>query len=124
VLSHGDITSVILGAAIEVHRSLGPGLIESVYAECFCSEANERGLAVHREMMVPILYKGRELGPRLRVDLVVDDAVIVEMKSVESILPLHTAQLLTYLRLSRFRVGLLINWNVARLMDGVIRRVL
>ena len=124
MLTHEKVTTLILGAAIEAHRHLGPGLIESIYTECLCNELGSRGLECHREVMLPVVYKGRELTGRLRLDLVVADAVIVENKSVEAIVPIHTAQLLTYLRLSRFRVGLLINWNVRRLMDGVVRRVL
>jgi GxxExxY protein len=124
MLIHEKTTSDILGAAIEVHRTLGPGLLESVYTECFCSEAEARGLTLERQRIVPLTYKGRELASCLRVDLIVSDAVVVEMKSIEALTPVHTSQLLTYLRLTGLRVGILINWNVHRLMDGVVRRVL
>lgn len=118
------ITEEVIGAAIEVHKTLGPGLVESAYEECLCHELHLRGIQFQRQMDLPIVYKGVKLQSGHRVDIVVDDTVVVELKSVENILPIHEAQLLTYLRLSGRRVGLLINFNVPVLKDGIVRRVL
>ncbi len=120
----GEITEAILGAAIEVHRALGPGLLESTYEECLCHELALRGLTFKRQIDLPVDYKGIRLDCGYRLDVVVEDAVIVELKSVEKLVPVHEAQLLTYLRLSGKKVGLLINFNVAVLKDGIVRRVL
>ncbi|MCL5264809.1 MAG: GxxExxY protein [Chloroflexi bacterium] len=119
-----EITEAILGAAIEVHRALGPGLLESTYEECLCHELALRGLTFKRQIDLPVDYKGIRLDCGYRLDVVVEDAVIVELKSVEKLVPVHEAQLLTYLRLSGKKVGLLINFNVAVLKDGIVRRVL
>lgn len=119
-----EITHEILGAAIEVHRALGPGLLESAYEECLCYELGLRGLAYQRQVDLPVVYKGIHLDCGYRIDIVVEHAVIVELKCVEEFLPVHEAQLLTYLHLSRKRVGLLINFNVDVLRKGIIRRVL
>lgn len=118
------ITEEVIGAAIEVHKTLGPGLVESAYEECLCHELHLRGIQFQRQMDLPIVYKGVKLQSGHRVDIVVDDTVVVELKSAENILPIHEAQLLTYLRLSGRRVGLLINFNVPVLKDGIVRRVL
>jgi len=118
-----ELTERIIGAAIEVHQALGPGLMESVYEECLCHELSERGLRFARQVEVPITYKGVRLASACRIDILVEDEVVLELKSVESILPVHEAQLLTYLRLSGRPVGLLINFNVAVLKDGLCRRV-
>ena len=117
-------TSAIIGAAIEVHRCLGPGLLESAYEECLCHELHLRRLSFTRQVDLPILYKGIKLDCGYKIDLVVQDEVILELKSVERILPVHEAQLLTYMRLISKRVGLLINFNVPLLTQGIIRRVL
>lgn len=117
------ITLAIIQAAIEVHRILGPGLLESLYRECLVFELRERGLTVVAEDLVPILYKGKPLNGHYRIDLLVEDAVIVELKSIETVLPVHCAQVLTYLRLTEKRVGLLINFNVSYLRQGVRRIV-
>jgi|SRR3954452_5734981 GxxExxY protein len=117
-------TDEIIGAAIEVHRHLGPGLLESVYEECFCHELKLRGISFQRQMAVPVVYKGVRLACDQRVDVLVDGRVVVELKAVEKILPVHTAQLLTYMRLTNIKVGLLLNFNVPRLVDGLVRRVL
>ena len=119
-----EITEVILGAGIEVHKALGPGLLESAYEECLCYELNLRGLSYKRQVDPPVTYKAVKLDCGYRLDLIVEDAVILELKSVEKLLPIHEAQLLTYLRLSGKRVGLLMNFNVATLKDGIVRRVL
>ena len=117
-------TSRIIGAAIEVHRQLGPGLLESVYEECLCHELSLRGIRFVRQVDIPVIYKGLKLDCGYRLDLVVEDEIIVELESVEHVLPVHEAQLLSYLRLAGKRVGLLINFNVPLLAEGIIRRVL
>jgi GxxExxY protein len=116
-----DITRQILGAAIEVHRVLGPGLLESIYLECLQFELASRGLRFVVQRAVPVTYKGKLLSASYRLDLIVEDAVVVEIKSVEALLPVHLAQALTYLRLTGCPAALLININVPRLMDGVRR---
>ena len=120
---HKDITSRVIAAAIEVHRNLGPGLFESVYEECLCQELRLRGVAHRRQVNLPVLYKGVALDCAYRLDLVVEDKVVVELKAIEHILPVHKAQLLTYLKLTNLHVGLLINFNVPLLADGIIRQV-
>jgi GxxExxY protein len=107
-----------------VHRNLGPGLLESAYEACLCHELTKRNREVRRQVSLPIDYDGVQLDAGYRLDLVVDVEVIVELKSVEKIEPIHEAQLMTYLRLSGRRVGLLINFNVLRLTDGIVRRVI
>ncbi|MBI3909745.1 MAG: GxxExxY protein [Armatimonadetes bacterium] len=124
MLIHRDITDAILGAAIEVHRALGPGLLESAYEECLCHELALRGISVERQVPLPVRYKGVLLDCAYRMDLVVEDAVVVELKCVEAILPVHEAQLLTYLRLSGKRVGLVVNFHEPVLKDGIVRKVL
>jgi GxxExxY protein len=119
-----ELTEKIIGAAIDVHRSLGPGLLESIYEQCLAYELTLRGLQVERQIDVPVVYKERKFDGALRIDLIVNGSVIIELKSCERLAPVHEAQLLSYLRLSGRRVGLLINFNVARLKDGIIRRVL
>jgi GxxExxY protein len=113
-----------IGAAIEVHRNLGPGLLESAYEECLCHELHLRGLDFKRQVALPLLYKGLKLDCGYKLDLIVQDQVILELKAVDKLLPIHEAQLLTYLRLTGKRVGLLINFNVPLLTQGIIRRVL
>ncbi len=117
-------TAPIIGAAIEVHRHLGPGLLESAYEQCLCHELHLRGLPFRCEVDLPVSYKGINLDCGYKIDLIVADEVIVELKAIERILPVHEAQLLTYLKLSGKPVGLLINFNVSLLMRGIIRRVL
>ena len=117
-------TSPIIGAAIEVHRNLGPGLLESVYEECLCHELHLLGIDFKRQVALPLSYKGLRLDCGYKLDLIVRDEVIVELKAIEKLLPIHEAQLLTYLRLTGKRVGLLINFNVPLLTQGIIRRVL
>lgn len=117
------LTERILGFAIEIHRNLGPGLLESAYEECLCHELSLAGLNFERQRALPVEYKGVRLDCGYRLDLVVEDSVIVELKTVDSILPIHEAQLLTYLKLSGVQVGLLINFNVPILTHGVKRLV-
>jgi GxxExxY protein len=116
-------TSPIIGAAIEVHRHLGPGLLESAYEECLCHELHLMGLGFKRQVTLPIIYKGFPLDCGYQIDLIVRDEVVVELKAVERILPIHHAQLLTYLKLAEKPVGLLINFNVPILAQGITRRV-
>jgi GxxExxY protein len=124
VLKHSETTNLIVGAAIEVHRTLGPGLLESVYEECLCWELTQREVSFQRQLEVPVRYKGASLSSNLRIDVLVEGKVVVELKSMDAILPIHEAQLLTYLRLTRCEVGLLINFNVPMLKEGIVRRVL
>ena len=116
-----SVTGKIIGAAIEVHRSLGPGLLESVYAACLIYELRLRKLRVEHQIPLPVFYKDVMLDCGYRLDLVVGDQVIVEIKSVSGFAPIHEAQLLSYLKLSRWKLGLLINFNVRILKDGIRR---
>jgi GxxExxY protein len=118
------LTREIIGAGIEVHRYLGPGLLESAYRECLFCELQLRGLTIQREHIVPLLYKGVRVDVGYRADLIVNERVLLELKSIERLAPIHTTQVLTYLRLSGLHVGLLINFNVPLLRDGVVRVVL
>lgn len=120
---HEQITERIIGAAIEVHRALGPGLLESAYEACLCHQMSAAGIAFQRQIELPIEFNGLRVESGYRLDLLVEEQVIVELKSIESLLPIHDAQLLTYLKLSRKRVGLLINFNVNILKDGIRRRI-
>jgi GxxExxY protein len=117
-------TAPIIGAAIEVHRHLGPGLLESAYEECLCHELHLRGMAFERQVDLPVPYKGLHLGCGYKIDLIVEQEVVLELKAIEAILPVHEAQLLTYLKLSGKRVGLLINFNTPVLTRGIKRIVL
>jgi GxxExxY protein len=117
-------TEQIIRAAIEVHRTLGPGLLESVYEECLCHELRYFGIQFERQKNLPILYKGVLLGGGYRIDLVVEKSVVVELKCVEKILGIHEAQLLTYMRLSGIHTGLILNFLSPLLKDGIKRMVL
>ncbi|MFA5874546.1 MAG: GxxExxY protein [Anaerolineales bacterium] len=117
------ITEAIIGAAIDVHRALGPGLLESAYQACLAYELIERGRKVEQQKPLPIVYKSVHLDAGYRLDLLIEDKVIVEIKSVDSIAPIHEAQLLSYLRLSEKKVGLIINFNVKVLRYGIRRLV-
>ncbi len=119
-----SLTELVIGLAIEVHRALGPGLLESAYQECLCYELKANALAFGRQVALPVVYKSVNLDCGYRMDLVVDDRLVVELKTVEKILPVHEAQLLTYLRLSGIRTGLLLNFNTSVLKDGIKRMVL
>jgi GxxExxY protein len=118
-----DVTRTILGAAIEVHRVLGPGLLESIYLRCFRFELKARGLRVVVQQPIPVIYKTIRLNTAYYVDLIVEDLVIVEVKAVGALAPVYSAQVLTHLRLTKKPAGLLINFNVPRLMDGVKRLI-
>jgi GxxExxY protein len=119
-----ELTYEVIGAAIEVHRTLGPGLLESAYRECLCRELSLRQFEFQREHGLPLNYKGIQLGCGYRLDVLVADVVVVEIKAVEVLAPIHEAQLLTYLRLGGWKIGLLINFNVVVLKDGIRRLVL
>lgn len=119
-----ELTHEIIGAGIEVHRLLGPGLLESTYRECLCRELSPRGISFRKECGVPLRYKGIRLDCGYRVDLLVADLEVVEIKAVEILVPVHDAQLLTYLRVGGWKVGLLMNFNVCVLKDGIRRRIL
>ena len=119
-----DLTDAIIGGAMEVHRALGPGLLESTYEMCLCRELSIRGLRFQRQVPIAVEYKGAKLDCGYRVDLVVDETVLVEIKAIDSLLPIHDAQLLSYLKLGGWKIGLLINFNVELLKNGLRRRVL
>jgi GxxExxY protein len=123
-LRYEDLTEQIIGAAIEIHKAIGPGLMESVYQECLCHELKLRGLSFERQLLVPLVYKGVSVDCKYRLDLLVEGIVVAELKTVERVLPIHEAQLLTYLRLLKKPVGLIINFNVPVLKNGIVRRVL
>jgi GxxExxY protein len=114
-------THDIVGAAIEVHRRLGPGLLESAYETCLCRELTLRGISCRQQVPLPVKYRGVQLDCGYRLDLVVEESVIIEVKAVGKVLPVHRAQVLTYLRLTSFRLGLLINFNVEVLRSGIYR---
>ena len=122
-MTENEITEKVIGSAIEVHRHLGPGLLESAYDECLCYEMSRQGLRFERQVHLPIDYKGLRLDCAYRMDLLVEDSVVVEIKAVDEIIPVHQAQLLTYLKASGKQVGLLINFNVVVLKDGIRRLV-
>lgn len=118
-----QITEKIIGCAIEVHRSLGPGLLESAYEECLCYELTQFRLNYERQVPLPVVYKGVQLECGYRMDLVVEDLVVVEIKAIESLLPVHEAQLLSYLKLHNKKVGLLMNFHIPVLKNGLKRIV-
>lgn len=118
-----DVSGQVVDAAIKVHSVLGPGLLEAAYQVCLAHELRKRGLAVRREVRMPVRYDGFVLDVAYRIDLLVEESVVVETKAVANILPVHEAQLLSQLKLGDYRVGLLINFNVARLKDGIVRKV-
>ena len=121
-----DIEAVakeIIDAAVSVHRALGPGLLESAYQQCLLYELQKRGLRVEAEVMLPVFYDGQQIDAGYRVDMLVENMIIVENKSVASLLPIHEAQLLTYLKLGKYRLGFLLNWNVRLMKNGIKRMV-
>jgi len=120
----GDLTHRIIGLAMRVHRRLGPGLLESVYEKCLCHELSKAGIPFQRQVPLPVLYDDIPLDCGYIADIIVDGQVLLELKSVERAQPLHKAQLLTYLRLSPCRIGLLINFNTVSLTDGIKRCIL
>ena len=123
-MKDSDITSEIIGSAIEVHKALGPGLLESAYNECLAYELDLRGLSVQREVLLPIIYKEVEIDHGYRIDLLVEEKIIVELKVVEFFTDVHTAQILTYMKLGAYDLGLLINFHEKLLKNGLKRFVL
>jgi GxxExxY protein len=121
---NNDVTGTVIGAAIEVHRTLGPGLLESVYEECLCRELELRNIRFERQKALPLKYKGTEIDCGYRLDIVVGQEVVVELKACGALEPVHEAQLLTYLRLTGIKIGLLISFNVPVLRDGIRRLVI
>ena len=117
------VAALVVDAALAVHRELGPGLLESVYEQCLAHELESRGVAVQRQVAMPVRYRGIRVESGFRMDMLVGDRVIVEIKALETLLPVHTAQVLTYLKLAHRRLGLLINFNVPLLKQGIRRLV-
>ena len=118
-----EVASEIVDSAIKVHRALGPGLLESAYQSCLAYELRKRGLGVACEVKQPIIYDGERIDVGYRIDMLVEDRVVIENKAVESLLPIHQAQLLTYLKLRDYRLGFLLNWNVKLMKHGIKRLV-
>lgn len=118
------LTDKIIGFAIEIHRQLGPGLLEAVYEECLCLELKQAGYMLRRQLALPVVYKTFRLDCGYRLDVVVENQVILEIKAIDRIMPVHEAQLLTYMKLSGIRTGLLLNFHVAVLKDGIRRLML
>lgn len=123
-MQHTDPTHQIIGLGIKVHRKLGPGLLKSVYEECLCWELSHNNLAFRRQVPLPVIYEGVRLAAGYYADIIVEQSVILELKSVEHLLPVHEAQTLTYLRLSGCKIGLLMNFNAVVLKDGLRRFIL
>jgi GxxExxY protein len=119
-----NLTESIIASAIEVHKVLGPGMLESAYEECLCKELSLRKIMFTRQHPVPVKYKNTKLECGYRLDLLIENTVVIEIKSIQKLAPIHEAQLLSYLRLGGWQVGLLINFNVLRLKDGIRRKVL
>lgn len=119
-----DITYKIIGCAYEVHKIPGPGLLESTYETCLCYELEKQGLKFEKQKELMINYKGTTLNNGYRIDILVEDSIVLELKSVENLLPIHTAQILTYLKLSEHNLGLLINFNVTNLQNGIHRYII
>ena len=119
-----EVTEKIIGASIDVHKALGPGLLESAYEECLCYELEQRGIKFERQYNLPLTYKGARIDCGYRIDLLIEEQVVVELKAIERLLPLHDAQLLSYLKLGDWEVGLLINFNVPVLKQGIRRKIL
>jgi GxxExxY protein len=124
MLMYEELSGQIRGAAIEVHRELGPGLLESAYEECLCYELRSRGIAYDRQLELSVKYKGLQLDCGYRIDVLVEKKIVLELKSVESLLVIHEAQLTTYLKLSGCKLGMLMNFNVVLMKDGMKRIVL
>lgn len=120
---YSDVTEKIIGCAIEVHRQLGPGLLESAYEECLVYEMNRLGLHIDRQKAVPVIYKDIKLECGYRIDILVENVVVIELKSVETLNPVHEAQILTYMKFAEKEVGLLINFNVLALKNGLKKYV-
>lgn len=122
-MSINQLSNKIIGAAIEVHKALGPGLLESAYEECLCHELNGNDLSFERQKALPVVYKGKRLDCGYKLDIVIENTIVLELKSCDQIEPIHKAQILTYLKLSGLKLGLLLNFNVPIMRDGIVRIV-
>jgi len=122
-LTYNKLGNLIIDAAMQVHRELGPGLLESVYEVCLIEELRNRGLNVQSQVRLPIVYKGKELNKEFIIDLLVENKIVIELKAVEDLMPVHEVQLVTYLKLSGMKLGYLINFNVSLLKFGIRRRI-
>jgi GxxExxY protein len=118
------LSNVVIGAAIDVHRTLGPGLLESAYETCLCHELDLRGIEYKKQIQLPVKYKSIQLDCGYRLDILIENKIVIELKSVEKILPIHDAQLLTYLKLGGWQLGMIFNFNVSLLKHGIKRKVL
>jgi len=116
-----ELSGKVIGASIEVHRHLGPGLLESAYQQCLIFELEQQGLKVATEVILPLIYKGQHLEHGYRIDLLVEDQLVVELKAVDNLMPINVAQILSYLKMGNYKLGLLINFNVPQLKQGVKR---
>jgi len=122
-VTENEIGEIVIGSAIRVHTALGPGLLESAYEACLAHEIVKSGLPVRKQIGIPVIYDGLQLDTGYRLDLLIDERVVIEVKAVERILDVHKAQLLSYLRLGKFKLGYVLNFHVARMKDGVYRVV-
>ncbi|MBW1294276.1 GxxExxY protein [Aquimarina litoralis] len=123
-MTEDEISKIIIGCAIEVHKTLGPGLLESAYQECLCYELKKRGLKIQKEKPLPVVYKDIKLDQGYRIDILVENKVVIELKTVEHFTDVHFAQILTYLKLGEYKLGLLINFHVSLLKNGVKRFIM
>jgi GxxExxY protein len=121
--TYNNLGTLIIDAAMQVHRELGPGLLESVYEVCLIEELRNRGLEVQSQVRLPIIYRGKELNKEFVIDLLVENKIVIELKAVEELMPVHEVQLVTYLKLSGMKLGYLINFNVSLLKFGIRRRI-
>jgi len=121
--SYNELSRKIIGACIDVHRELGPGLLESVYEECLTFELENLGFYVERQVELPVIYKGHMLSKTFSMDIVVDELVVIELKAVQEVMPIHHTQMITYMRMARLKLGLLINFNVEFLRNGIHRKI-
>ncbi len=120
---YNRLTYQIIGAAMEVHRELGPGLLESIYQQCLVMELRNRGFQVETQVQVPLYYKGVDTGKYFQIDILLEDVIVIELKAVENLLPIHEAQLISYLKLSKKPVGLILNFNSVIMKDGIRRKI-
>ncbi|TXD72477.1 GxxExxY protein [Aequorivita antarctica] len=120
-MTENELSSKIIGACIEVHKQLGPGLLESTYEVCLAHELRTLGLEFKQQVPLPVIYKGIKLNAGYRIDMIVEESIIIEIKSIEVLAPIHTAQILTYLKLKDIKLGLLINFNSVKVVDGIKR---
>ncbi|MGY3794999.1 GxxExxY protein [Aquimarina sp. 433] len=123
-MTEDEISKIVIGCAIEVHKNLGPGLLESAYQECLCYELKKRGLKIHKEKPLPVVYKEIKLDQGYRIDILVENKVVIELKKVEYFTDVHSAQILTYLKLGEYKLGLLINFHVSLLKNGIKRFIM